>query len=106
LCLPSLPASAQTGAAGTVSYRGFTVDMTGAAAAPNGPAIETSLKHQIDITADCGASAAAMAFFKSPEILSCPGRAFARPSKLHLLRLDRGRVRRADEASAVQRAPL
>lgn len=74
LCLRSLPAAAQSkGASGTFSYRGFTVDVTGAATAPNLAAIESSLKHQIDITADCGASAATMAFFRSQEIFVVPG---------------------------------
>ena len=77
LCLPSLPGLtqtlAQTKGGGTFTYRGFTVDMSGAANAPNGPALESSLKHQIDITADCGASAATMAFFRSQEIFVVPG---------------------------------
>jgi hypothetical protein len=74
LSLPSLPVSAQTkDAGGTFTYRGFTVDVTGAAGQPNLPAIESSLKHQIDITADCGASAATMTFFKSQEIFVVPG---------------------------------
>ena len=70
LSLPALPASADTT---PLSYRGFTLDLTGAASAPNLPAIEASLKHQIDIVADCGCSAPIMTFFKSQEILATPG---------------------------------
>jgi hypothetical protein len=74
LCLPSLPAMAQTkDASGTFTYRGFTVDMSGAANAPNLPALESSLKHQIDITANCGASATTMTFFRSQEVFVTPG---------------------------------
>jgi hypothetical protein len=41
---------------GKFSYRGFTVDMSGAGDPPNPAAVEASLKHQIDIVADCGVS--------------------------------------------------
>ena len=61
-----VPAATTTG--NTLSYRGFTVDMSAAAAMPNRAAIETSLKKQIDIVADCGAKNAIMAFFRTQKI--------------------------------------
>ena len=61
---------AQGNSAGKFAYRGFTADTTDA---PNFAAIEASLKHQIDIVADCGASPAILGFFRSQEIVLKPG---------------------------------
>jgi hypothetical protein len=69
MSLLRVPAYAQGTTAGArFAYRGFTVDMSAAQSAPNFDAIKDSVKHQIDITADCGASPAVMSFFKSQEI--------------------------------------
>jgi hypothetical protein len=48
-----------------LSYRGFTVDLSAVQGAPNFDAVEASVKHQLDIVADCGASPAVLAFFRS-----------------------------------------
>ncbi len=74
LLLRGLPARAQGNGAGPrFGYRGFALDMSGAGNAPNLRAIEASLKHQIDIVADCGAKPAILDFFKSQEIFVTPG---------------------------------
>ena len=62
------PALAQ-GGGGTFGYRGFTVDISAVRDIPDLAEIQASLKHQIDIVADCGASPAIAAFFKSQEIM-------------------------------------
>jgi hypothetical protein len=67
----SRPAPAQGG--NTFSYRGFTVDVSDAKSAPNLKAVEASLRHQIDIAADCGASPKIIEFFKSQTIFVKPG---------------------------------
>jgi hypothetical protein len=59
--------------ASTFGYRGFTVDTTEAQSAPDLKDVEKSLKHQIDITADCGAAPKIIDFFKSQTILVKPG---------------------------------
>ena len=59
--------------ASTFTYRGFTVDTSGAQNAPNLKAVEASLKHQIDIAADCGATPKIIDFFKSQQIFVRPG---------------------------------
>lgn len=64
------PAFAQgDSAGGKFVYRGFTVDTSAAQAAPDFRAIKTSLKHQLDIVAECGASPAISGFFRSQEIV-------------------------------------
>jgi hypothetical protein len=69
-----VPAFAQGGSGtGKFTYRGFTVDRTAVQDASNLEAVEVSLKHQIDIAADCGASPAILNFFKSQEIVLMPG---------------------------------
>jgi hypothetical protein len=50
------------------AHRGFTVDVTAAQNAPNLEAIVESLRHQIDIIADCGAAPKIIDFFKSQTI--------------------------------------
>jgi len=62
------PALAQ-GGGGTFGYRGFTVDISAVRDIPDLAEIQASLKHQVDIVADCGASPAIAAFFKSQEIM-------------------------------------
>lgn len=57
----------------TFAYRGFTANTTAAQSAPNLNDVEKSLKHQIDITADCGATPKIMDFFKSQTIYVMPG---------------------------------
>ncbi len=58
--------------AATLSYRGFAVDLSPAAGAADLPAIETSLRHQLDIVADCGAKSDVMAFFRAQRITVAP----------------------------------
>jgi hypothetical protein len=50
---------------GTLTYRGFTVEMSAVQNAWNLAAIDSSVKHQIDIVADCGAKPEILAFFRS-----------------------------------------
>lgn len=57
----------------TFGYRGFTVDTTAAQDAPNLKQVEASLRHQIDITADCGTAPKIMEFFRSQTIFVKPG---------------------------------
>ena len=66
-------ALAQSGGSTSFIYRGFTVDTAAAQDAPNLRAIEASLRHQIDIVADCGAEPRILDFFKSQEIFVKPG---------------------------------
>ena len=54
---------------GTLNYRGFVVDMTAARNAPNFAAIESSLKHQLDIVADCGAQSTIIDFFRGRRLM-------------------------------------
>ena len=70
-CLLGRPHPAS--AADTFGYRGFTVDTTEAQNAPNLKAVEDSLRHQIDIAADCGAAPKIIDFFKSQTIFVKPG---------------------------------
>jgi hypothetical protein len=55
-------------------YRGFTIDWSDTSVAPNFDAVEASLKHQIDIAADCGAASQVIDFFKSQDINVKAGR--------------------------------
>ena len=55
-------------------YRGFTIDWSDTSDAPNLDAVEASLKHQIDIAADCGAASQVIDFFKSQDINVKAGR--------------------------------
>ena len=50
------------------SYRGFSADVSAIANAPDRAAILASLRHQIDIAADCGAKPEIIDFFKSQKI--------------------------------------
>ena len=59
--------------AATFSYRGFTVDTTAAQGAANLKDVAKSLRHQIDITADCGTTPRILDFFKSQTIFVKPG---------------------------------
>jgi hypothetical protein len=56
-------------ASGTFMYRGFSLDISAATDVPDLRALETSLKHQIDIVADSGVRPTIMSFFKSQEIV-------------------------------------
>jgi len=75
-CLPAMlaPAQAQAPAApsiprdGKLVYRGFTVDATEIKNAPQYKEIMTSLVHQIDIVADCGAKPEQLQFFRSQTV--------------------------------------
>lgn len=74
--LLATPAAAQDdNAGGTFVYRGFTVNTSAAQDVPNFKAVVASLKHQIDIVTDSGASPAVSDFFKSQEIVVKPGQA-------------------------------
>ena len=68
-----LAQGSQGSGGGTFSYRGFTVDISAVSNLPDAKALETSLKHQIDIVADSGVSPAIMSFFRSQEISVKPG---------------------------------
>src|SRR5579863_7300368 len=69
----ALPAAAESTAQhSALSYRGFSVDLSAAAGTPNIAAIETSVKHQLDIVADCGAKPAILAFFRAQPITVAP----------------------------------
>jgi len=72
LCAPAFAQNKVV--AGVLKYRGFTVDLSEAQSAPDLPAVEASVEHQIDIVADCGASPKVLAFFRSQEV-------FLKPSK-------------------------
>jgi hypothetical protein len=56
-----------------LAYRDFTIDLSEAKDAPNLKAIVASLRHQIDIVADCGAKPQILDFFKSQLIFVRPG---------------------------------
>jgi hypothetical protein len=56
-------------ASGKLAYRGFTADVTAIRSSPEHDAIITSLKHQIDIAADCGAKQDVLRFFQGQEIV-------------------------------------
>jgi hypothetical protein len=62
------PVLAQGSRGSTFAYRGFAVDATAAQSDPNLQAVISSLKHQIDIIADCGAAPNIIDFFKSQPI--------------------------------------
>jgi hypothetical protein len=51
-----------------LAYRRFIVDVSAVQDAPNFAAIEDSLKHQIDIVADCGAKPEILEFFRGRRI--------------------------------------
>jgi hypothetical protein len=58
---------------GKFVYRSFTVDTSAAQDVPNPAAIEASLRHQIDIVADCAVSPTILSFFKGQEVVVKPG---------------------------------
>ena len=66
LVRPALAADDVDG--GKLAYRGFTVDVSTFQYDPNFVAIENSLKHQIDIAADCGAESKIIDFFRGRRI--------------------------------------
>jgi hypothetical protein len=57
--VPAIPAD------GRLTYRGFTVDATEIRSVPQYNAIMTSIVHQIDIAADCGAKPEILQFFRT-----------------------------------------
>ncbi len=59
--------------AGELTYRGFDVDVSAIRNPNRLSAVESSLQHQIDIVADCGAKPEVMAFFRSQKIFLKPG---------------------------------
>jgi hypothetical protein len=59
----------ENGAAGKLTYRGFTADVTAIRGSQEHDAIISSIKHQIDIVADCGAKPEVLRFFRSQEIV-------------------------------------
>lgn len=65
LALLALDARAESA---ILHYRDFTVDTSIVRGAANFPQIESSLKKQLDIVADCGAKAETMAFFRSQKM--------------------------------------
>jgi hypothetical protein len=67
--------AANDSADGKLNYRGFVADMSAVRSAANFTAIESALKHQIDIVADCGAKPEILSFFRSQEIVLKSGAA-------------------------------
>jgi hypothetical protein len=67
------PVLAQGSQTITFNYHGFVVDATAARSAPNLQAVVDSLRHQIDIIADYGATPKIIDFFKSQPIVLKPG---------------------------------
>ncbi len=61
----TVPAFAADGITdGKLNYRGFVVEISAVQNASNFAAIEASVKHQIDIVADCGAKQEILTFFR------------------------------------------
>jgi hypothetical protein len=58
---------------GVLDYRGFTIDVSRAQDRPDFESVERSVKHQVDIVADCGASADVLGFFRSQKVSLEPG---------------------------------
>jgi hypothetical protein len=58
---------------GKLEYRGFVVDLSAVAGAANVEAIEASVRHQIDIVADCGARPGIIDFFRGRRIALARG---------------------------------
>ena len=54
---------------GTFTYRGFTVDMSAVQNSEVFDALVNSIKHQIDITADCGAKPEVLSFFRNQKVV-------------------------------------
>jgi hypothetical protein len=60
------PALAADGVAnGMLAYRGYSVDVSAVQKASNFATIEASVKHQLDIVADCGAAPQILTFFRA-----------------------------------------
>jgi hypothetical protein len=55
---------------GSLAYRGFTIDVS---AVPNFANIESSVEHQLDIVADCGAISEINNFFRAQRMAVKPG---------------------------------
>ena len=74
LVILAAPAFAQGDIAnGKIVYRGFTVDVSAVQGAPNFAAIESAVKHQLDIVADCGAKQEIIDFFRGRRIFLVHG---------------------------------
>ena len=78
LLLPILGAQAPAPSTSTIvsnelRYRGFVMDVSAAAKAPNFAAVKTSLEKQIDIVADCGAKPEIVAFLRRQRMTLVPG---------------------------------
>jgi hypothetical protein len=58
---------------GELRYRGFVMDVSAAAKAPNFAALRASLEKQIDIVADCGAKPEIIAFLRRQRMTLVPG---------------------------------
>jgi len=54
---------------GTFTYRGFMVDMSAVQNSEVFDALVNSIKHQIDITADCGAKPEVLSFFRNQKVV-------------------------------------
>ena len=61
------------GGAGNWQYRGFAADWPATSRPANFDEVEASLKHQIDIAADCGAAVRVIDFFRSQKIVLTSG---------------------------------
>ena len=56
----------------TISYRGFTINISAIGNTPDSAPVVSSVKHQLDIVADCGATSEIMAFFRAQPITVAP----------------------------------
>jgi len=72
LLLFSASTFAENAAAEKLTYRGFVIDATAVRSAEQLDALRSSIAHQIDIVADCGAKAEVLRFFQSQEIIVRP----------------------------------
>jgi len=72
LLLPTADISKGVAPSAVLAYRGFTVDVSAARDAGDLGDIETSVKHQLDIVADCGAGPTVLAFFRAQRIALGP----------------------------------
>jgi hypothetical protein len=59
-------------AAGMLSYRDFTVDVSAVMSEPRFGAIKEAVEHQLDIVADCGVKPEILAFFRTQRIALSP----------------------------------
>jgi hypothetical protein len=72
LLLFSASSFAEIAAVEKLTYRGFVIDATAVRSVEQLDALRSSIAHQIDIVADCGAKAEVLRFFQGQEIIVRP----------------------------------